>query len=616
MIRSLSYKVTFPSTGRTFSNEIEFAPGLTAITGRNEAGKSLIIEMISYALFGKAALRANSSEYEGLKVELHLDVMDRRVRIIRQPKYEQLVVNGEEVALGAEALNKTIPVLLGFDMAVFNATIAAQQDNLNLLTEMRPTARAKMVDDLTGMDRLENAEKDCKTKAKQESIVAQTKALHLSPEIEPERPADYEPEELIRHKLNELIESQSLRDTLLAIKQPQAPVAPVKPDILESLEELEAIEEARAKDLAEKQRLEQALAMIPVPTVSLEHLQAFERYLPYKQELDRRGPKPVYSSDQLDEIEEHWKLVDFKGSVCPNCGFSAEEVVPPELSRTQIAEQRVRIDRWKEPLEEVEHVHLSNYEEEKAAHSRSEERRGYQQALESFVITSSRSSDIRELRAYSIELARYEAQLELFNRDYAAWSAAQYQLESMPDNSDRVRELMTLLSTVVAYEKDLAHYWSVKLKNDQIRAEIKKIEETVEGYTNAAKAIKATRNEMKQELAPSISKAASTLLEAMTNGERKQVVVDYEFNVWVDGQPLHTLSGSGKAVVNLALRIGMGRVLTSKVLSVFIGDEIDGSMDQSRADSTHNTFRELAGYLGQVILVTHKSIDADHIITL
>jgi DNA repair protein SbcC/Rad50 len=44
----------------------------------------------------------------------------------------------------------------------------------------------------------------------------------------------------------------------------------------------------------------------------------------------------------------------------------------------------------------------------------------------------------------------------------------------------------------------------------------------------------------------------------MTGGQRSVVVVDQEFDVTVDGQRLDTLSGSGKAVANLALRLGLG----------------------------------------------------------
>jgi DNA repair exonuclease SbcCD ATPase subunit len=65
--------------------------------------------------------------------------------------------------------------------------------------------------------------------------------------------------------------------------------------------------------------------------------------------------------------------------------------------------------------------------------------------------------------------------------------------------------------------------------------------------------------------------------------ERQSIVVDEEFDVTVDGQALDTLSGSGKAVANLALRLGLGQVLINRVFSLFIGDEIDASLDVDRA---------------------------------
>ena len=45
MLTKLSYSVTFPTTGRTLAGEFEFKPGFGLITGANEQGKSLIIEV-------------------------------------------------------------------------------------------------------------------------------------------------------------------------------------------------------------------------------------------------------------------------------------------------------------------------------------------------------------------------------------------------------------------------------------------------------------------------------------------------------------------------------------------------------------------------------------------
>ena len=65
----------------------------------------------------------------------------------------------------------------------------------------------------------------------------------------------------------------------------------------------------------------------------------------------------------------------------------------------------------------------------------------------------------------------------------------------------------------------------------------------------------------------------------MTGGQRQSISVDEEFDVTVDGQPLNTLSRSGKAVANLSMRIGLGQVLTNNVLSLFVGDKIDAGRE-------------------------------------
>ena len=66
------------------------------------------------------------------------------------------------------------------------------------------------------------------------------------------------------------------------------------------------------------------------------------------------------------------------------------------------------------------------------------------------------------------------------------------------------------------------------------------------------------------------------------------------------------------ASMNLAVRIGLGQVLTNKVFSVFMGDEIDAAMDAERAGFTAECLRGLTGTIKQVVLVSHKEHAADH----
>ncbi|WP_163360679.1 hypothetical protein, partial [Klebsiella aerogenes] len=67
-------------------------------------------------------------------------------------------------------------------------------------------------------------------------------------------------------------------------------------------------------------------------------------------------------------------------------------------------------------------------------------------------------------------------------------------------------------------------------------------------------ALNEVRQETKTYLAPALSRVASHMLSQMTGGARGRIAVDEDFEIQVDGQPLNTLSGSGKVCANLAVR--------------------------------------------------------------
>lgn len=97
----------------------------------------------------------------------------------------------------------------------------------------------------------------------------------------------------------------------------------------------------------------------------------------------------------------------------------------------------------------------------------------------------------------------------------------------------------------------------------------------------------------------------------MTSGVRNSIYIDNEFDILVDGQRVETLSGSGKAVVNLAIRIALGTVLTNKIFSVFMVDEADAAMRGERASYTAECLRNLRKTVSQIFIISHKDIEVD-----
>lgn len=626
MLKLLDYSVEFPTTGRSFQNRIEFAPGLTAITGRNESGKTFVLEMIGYCLFGKAALRGLASDYRNLVATLNLEVGGKDV-LIERAKKETLTVDGDVLAVGAEAINKEVPNLLGFGLDVFNIACAAQQGDLGALTEMKPTARRQMVDQLVGLDAVEAVEKDCKAEAKTQETVALSLAASLPVPQAPVKPDDYEPSEKLQALVTELQAYQNKRHSLSLVPEPVAPVEPTNPN-LPPIGELEAHQYERQARLQDQARLQGQLAGMPEPQFSRDDLQRAVDYNQYKEVLARRGPKPVYSLDDLHEfqsIRDAQRLAS-EAVECPKCDHHfhpgltelQEKLVDLSvpISDAEITAEFRRHQLWAEPLEEVAEFTIPNLQQEINAHAHADRRAEVAGQLRALEIPVDRSDDLRAARAYGQELAVYNERAGRYAGELAHWSDSQAALGAMPDKSDELAVLHRRLGEAQNYEAALGRYAHEQSRYDEVMGRAALSRELAGGYSRGADALRNARVRVKQELAPSLSKSASALITAMTNGERRYVIVDHDFNITVDGQPLQTLSGSGKSVVNLALRIGMGQVLTSKVLPIFMGDEIDKDMDSDRAASTHETFQNLREYLTQILIVTHKGIEADQVIQL
>jgi hypothetical protein len=78
------------------------------------------------------------------------------------------------------------------------------------------------------------------------------------------------------------------------------------------------------------------------------------------------------------------------------------------------------------------------------------------------------------------------------------------------------------------------------------------------------------------------------------------------------------LNSSAKAVVHLAIRIGLGQILTAKVFPVLMCDEVDAGCDIERAEAIAGCLNSgiITKSIKQVVIVTHKEIPADHYVRL
>ena len=101
------------------------------------------------------------------------------------------------------------------------------------------------------------------------------------------------------------------------------------------------------------------------------------------------------------------------------------------------------------------------------------------------------------------------------------------------------------------FEKINEYALDIKAKYQDLvskKAELVEIEKAIEGLNNFTKLVK-------NSIIPSLSKIAKSLVNEMSNGEISDVTIDEDFNIEVDNKELNLLSGSEKAIANLAIRL-------------------------------------------------------------
>ena len=599
---------------RHFNRTFTFDKGLTGVVGPNESGKSLIVEMIRYALFGTKALRSSASKQ--LHVELDFSVNGENYTVVRKNGKAELV----GIASGIKPVNEAIQRILGYDLVVFDVANACNQGQVESLGNMRPAERKAMVDRTVGLDLLDHLIQFCGTEANTLKREAEAMKRGLLEPIEPKKP-----EKTVSLKHLESTQAWAREQFRLYELFTNAPE---KVEFPRTQAEISAeIEERRQIQRLLDQRPPRPIE--PKPFVDNEdELVTHEQV---RLELMKLKPEP-HSAEELDAFEEsitraeRWeakkRLLDQGHICCPNCNHEwpvadlsgyedVEEAPRPSITRAQIASYRLLIGN-RAKLEAAGHLEdrskeLARLRQLKAEH------KAYQAALQAWEKFN------KDLPALEARLAQLTATVEDLHKAMASdwWKTHGHKESQLVKNFETIEsETFNHYQNGVEYERLLRHFKKLKFQYDELCGQVANIERRSEQYFAARERIIELKKALKSYLLPSLNKVASSLLAQMTGGERSSIVVNDEFEISVDGQALETLSGSGKSVANLAVRIALGQILTNRVFSIFMADEVDAAMDEVRAEYTAQALRRLTSMVTQVILVTHKRPETDHIIEL
>ena len=636
MINQLRLIDFFVHKSKTF----DFTTGLTGIIGPNESGKSLVMEGIRYALFGTAALRYGAAE---VHVEMDFSVKGVSHTVVRRCGNATL----DDAVVGTRAVNAAIIKLLGYDLSVFDVANACNQGQVEALSNMKPTERKAMVDKTVGLDTLDGLIKFCgeRGNALKNQAVGFERGL-----VSPPPPAQYlgrsvaELKPLVAAAEADTKEMHTLQGFSFASEGQKG-----QPGLADLIKSAQA-------DLTEYNQLTGYLAKAPTqpgapgPCEVTESVSSLEKYqhareqiLETRRVLTNHGlTAELMSATGLDLLTDQWaaydlwqerkRLLAMGHLCCPSCNHTwpVAGAVPEAVETTQPAQSKGWIETQRG-------------------------RQGNAAKIAGIVlpdVPEDLSGQLKILRAYEASLAVYLAASDAYESYHSSIGAKRARHASLQgagakvlalQEETRLHEMFVLyqsqtskrerLTTLVAdqsvraalaeeyilaqtaerlqaeYEAKLSAYEAAVAEHTRLVAESKK-------YLDARTAILGLKTKVKSFLLPSLNRVASHLLNQMTGGVRNDIEVNEDFEIKIDGQPVDVLSGSGKAVANLSIRIALGQILTNRMFSVFLADEVDGSMDTERADYTADALRRLTGLISQVILITHKRPEVDNLVEL
>jgi DNA repair exonuclease SbcCD ATPase subunit len=137
---------------------IDFAQGLVALRGLNEAGKTTVLEAIAYAMFGWKALREAledvvtwGAKVSTLKVELDAAINGVTYHITRGKSGAEITFGGERIT-GQDETRKFVENLLGVSADVAAKMMLANQASLRGALQDGPTKTSELIEGLADFD--------------------------------------------------------------------------------------------------------------------------------------------------------------------------------------------------------------------------------------------------------------------------------------------------------------------------------------------------------------------------------------------------------------------------------------------------------------------------------
>ncbi|MDE1855216.1 MAG: AAA family ATPase [Candidatus Micrarchaeota archaeon] len=629
------------------NTKLSFTRGTNILLGQMGAGKSSIMDAISFALFGtypaiqhrRVAVdeiimnRPAQEKSASVNLEFGIDgssyAIQRSLELSGSTK-ATISKDGAYLQSQPQRVNEEVERILKVDYDLFSRAIYSEQNRLTYFLELRPAERKKQIDELLGLDKFATAQENATSLINRiKDIVSESEraiAAFDVKKLREQHKALLEEVEKVANERKEFMKELEVQETkkenfekeLSKTKELYNKRISLAREIAELKSKIETVEKEidkiKKKGVADMATLEKTLSGKKKGLESLvaEEKKAEEQEKKAFEEMAHFVAGRNEQQKWLAELEKHL-------SRCPVCERELSEEI-----RKRIVEEKISlISKIEEQAKNAkdENLKLKRKKEEmsdavsKARESlaKLETERETVQRLEGYVSDKERSGKV--LKEKEQELGRIEI-------DEKSIDKLQKEFTQL---NVKVKELTTKLDMSEASEKEKMARVEEKKKEietiDSMQDDVKNKKKTAENLVKFKEALAETQtvlrtrligsiNEIMQEIWPELypyGDYQGLLLEPTAEDYVLKVKTAREENSgWASVDTI--ASGGEKSVACLAMRVAFALVLVPNLRWIIL-DEPTHNIDQQGLSKFVKAINEvLPRLVEQVFIITHDEM--------
>ena len=648
------------------NTKLEFKNGVTVFVGHNGAGKSSIIDAITFALFGEHTRKSNKGlirrgATQGFS-KVNFTINGKNYEAVRKidskgglsAKFSE-IVNGNQIEIAAgerkqfgESMTSQIEKTIGLDFEKLKIASIVQQGELNSIINAKPKEFKELLNAIIGINKLDIASESMKIVNRNFRAKIREKIGYDDTHIEI-LTRDLENHELeIREAIpeKEQMESEQMR-LERDIKQLQKEIEIESPKV-EKISQLSQ----RKKELSEyaksaireiQQEIEENERKIRDCTGCFEHVNIAEdlevKIQMVEKAIEDASKKILQITNQIASLREKESLaskLQISDNKCPVCDSKVEKLNPlfdeehikEEISR--LLQDKITKEKEIEMYEQKRRdfsSKLQNARDAKAtlkAHSISNELQLFSIQEETKAkkikanLNTESITDISQIDSHASmiyeHIKKLETETEGFNQDEFA---------KLKSNAvEKQTELLQIHQKIGGISEKISKNNERVLKIKEALTEIQKVKK----YVDKLDKIQSNIFSRDGPVATSLRSWALNTISAKTseyltllNTKIQRILLsektrDISITCYSKSEilDLESLSGGEKVSVALALRLGMASLLGASNLNMMILDEPTTHLDAERKKSLVGVLSQLSNIANsetpmQFLIITHDA---------